>query len=335
MKKLAWLKWVAVVVVIGLAAYGVVKDLIRINNMDQSSVSYKGWLTVDGNRLLNQRKEEVQLKGVSSHGIQWFGELYNRDSLEKLKALGVNVFRVAMYTNEDDDGYAKNPGLKDKLTDLVDACIELDMYVIVDWHILNDNKPTIYQEQAREFFNEISSRYKDQPNVIYEICNEPNGDADWDRDIKGYAEDITRTIRNNSPRALVIVGTPRWSRELNVVASNPLNFENIVYALHFYAGSDNVTLRDKIDSFREKGLAVFVSECGVTDATGDGEIYADAFRRWADFLEERKISWVYWSFSNKNEGSAMMKPEYKDGDELEDYLSEAGLVVTQYLSPKK
>ena len=133
MKKL---KWLLVAVVVGLAAYGVVKDLIEINNMDPKSVTYNGWLSVDGNRLINQRKEEVQFTGVSSHGIQWFGELYNKENLEQLKALGVNIFRVAMYVNPDDDGYVKNRELKDKVMELVAICVELDMYVIVDWHIL-------------------------------------------------------------------------------------------------------------------------------------------------------------------------------------------------------
>ena len=333
MKNLKWLKWVAVAVVAGLAIYGVVKDLIRISNMD--SVSYNGWLTVDGSRLLNQHKEEVQLKGVSSHGIQWFGELYNKQSIEKLKAMGANVFRVAMYTNPDDDGYVTNRELKNKVFELIDACIELDMYVIVDWHILNDNKPTMYQTDAKEFFNEVSVKYQGKPNVIYEICNEPNGDADWENDVKGYAEDVIGTIRDNSPNALVIVGTPGWSREMVAVANSPLGFANVVYAVHFYAGSDNITLRNRIDDFREKGFAVFVSECGMTDASGDGRIYEEAFGRWVDYLEENKISWVYWSFSNKDEASAMLKPEYQDGDNLEEFLSESGLVLKEFLAPKQ
>ena len=333
MKNLKWLKWVAVAVVAGLAIYGVVKDLIRISNMD--SVSYNGWLTVDGSRLLNQHKEEVQLKGVSSHGIQWFGELYNKQSIEKLKEMGANVFRVAMYTNPDDDGYVTNRELKNKVFELIDACIELDMYVIVDWHILNDNKPTMYQTDAKEFFNEVSAKYRGKPNVIYEICNEPNGDADWENDVKGYAEDVIGTIRDNSPNALVIVGTPGWSREMVAVANSPLGFANVVYAVHFYAGSDNITLRNRIDDFREKGFAVFVSECGMTDASGDGRIYEEAFGRWVDYLEENKISWVYWSFSNKDEASAMLRPEYQDGDNLEEFLSESGLVLKEFLAPKQ
>lgn len=328
-------KWILAAIVAGLAIYGATKDLIKVSNTDFKSVSYNDWLRVDGNKIVNRRGEEVQFTGISTHGIQWFSELYTKENIETLKKdMGINIFRIAMYTNPDDNGYVGNNNLKEKVYELIDICVGLDMYVVVDWHILNDNKPTIYQEEAQGFFSELSAKYKDTPNVIYEICNEPNGDAEWERDVKGYAEDIISTIRDNSPKSLVIVGTPRWSREMVNVANSPLAFENIAYAIHFYAGSDNITLRDKIDNFRDQGFAVFVSECGTTDATGDGEVYEDAFKRWTDYLADRKISWINWSFSNKDEGSALLKPEYTVGDNLMDYLSESGQLLKRTLKPE-
>ena len=68
-----------------------------------------------------------------------------------------------------------------------------------------DNKPTMYQTDAKEFFNEVSAKYQGKPNVIYEICNEPNGDADWENDVKGYAEDVIGAIRDNSRQLFAIV----------------------------------------------------------------------------------------------------------------------------------
>ena len=327
-------KWLAGAAVAALAVFGIVKDLIRVNTMDHKSVSYSGWLSVDGNKIINEKHEEIQLTGVSSHGIQWFGDLYTRESLEKLKnEMGVSVFRIAMYTNSDDDGYAANPDLKNKAYEIIDAAIALDMYVVLDWHILNDNNPAIYKGEALGFFEEVTEKYSDKPNVIYEICNEPNGDVEWSKDVKPYAEEVISLIRKRSPKALVIVGTPGWSREMVAVANDPLSDDNVVYALHFYAGSDNKTLRDKIDDFREKGFAVFVSECSSTDFNGDDKVYTEAFGRWMDYLNENKISWIYWSFANKDESSAMLKPEYEIGSEMNfmEYLSESGELVKKYL----
>ena len=37
-------------------------------------VSYNGNLKLEGVNLVNQYNEKIQLKGVSSHGLQWFNE---------------------------------------------------------------------------------------------------------------------------------------------------------------------------------------------------------------------------------------------------------------------
>ncbi len=49
-------------------------------------------------------------------------------------------------------------------------------------------------QEACDFFAEMASKYSGHDNVIYEICNEPVG-ADWNSDIKPYAETVIGTIR--------------------------------------------------------------------------------------------------------------------------------------------
>ena len=321
MKKV--LKWLVAIAIAALAIFGIIMDLNKVDNTDFYSASYNGWLRVDGNRLVNQRGKELQLIGISSHGIQWFNDLYTKDNIAKLKSeFGANIFRVAMYVDESDDGYVKNQELKEQLTKIVDDCIALDMYVIIDWHILKDNNPQTHKSEAIAFFSEMAERYAKNPNVIYEICNEPNGDdVKWSSDIRPYAQEVVSAIRERSPDSIIIVGTPRWSTELAAIVNEPVDSHNIMYAIHFYAGSHNQSLRDKIDSFRDQNLAVFVSECGMTDATGDGDIYEEKFDRWMDYLKDRKISWLYWSFSDKDESSALLKEEFKLGDDFMEYLT--------------
>ena len=334
------LKYLLIIGVVALAIYGFVRDMINVNldNGDKMSVAYNGWLSVDGAKLVNRKNEEIQLKGVSSHGLQWFKDIYTKTNLERLKnSWGINVFRIAMYSDPDADGYVKNPGLYDDVTRIVDDCIELDMYVIVDWHILNDKNPETHKEEAIEFFSKLAERYADKPNVIYEICNEPNGDdVKWAENVKPYAEEVIGKIREKSEKSLIIVGTPDFSRDLRSTGRDIIELPNIMYALHFYAGSENGVLRDKIDDFREEGHAVFVSECGITDYSGDGEIHDENFKTWVDYLNEKKISWVYWSFSNKNEGSALLSSQYTDYElDFNDYLSEAGKAVKEYFPPRE
>jgi len=329
--------FVIVPIVLAAVAGGIVFFMTR-PPVDKSTVSYNGQLRVDGARIVNQHNEEVQLTGISTHGIQWYSKLYNATSIKELKdEFGINLFRVAMYVNADDNGYVANPSLKSKLYELVDAAIELDMYAIIDWHILNDNNPQTHKKEALKFFDEVSIKYAEYPNVIYEICNEPNGkDITWKDHIKPYAEEIIPKIREHAPKALIVVGTPDWSKDLVPVGKEPLDFENVAYALHFYAGSHNATLRKRMDNFREKGLALFATECGATDSTGDGKLYEEAFTRWEKYLNENKISWVYWSFSNKDEASAIVTKKYKPGkaDEetgIDRFLTESGQLLKRAL----
>lgn len=281
--------------------------------VSKNSVEYAGWLKTSGSQLQNEKGEPMQLRGISSHGIAWFSDLITYENLENLKKeWNINVFRIAMYTDPSASGYISNPEVnKEIVNQIIEMAKDLDMYVIVDWHILNDNNPQIYETQAREFFNELSKEYADTPNVIYEICNEPNGEnVKWNENVKPYAEDIVATIRANSPKSLIIVGTPDWCKDVDVAADNPLKFENIVYSCHFYAGSHGKLLQDNIEHCLQAGIPVFVSECGITDASGAGNIYDEDFKLWIDYLNEKNISWIYWSLSNKDESSSILTPQY-------------------------
>lgn len=303
-------------------------EKVVVNNL---SVSYNGWLNVDGNKLKNEKNEIVQLKGISSHGIEWFSNLITFDNLKTLKEdWKINVFRIAMYTDANGQGYVFSPDTNiESVTKVVDMAVDLDMYVVVDWHILNDNNPLIHKQEAKEFFDLISKKYSNTPNVIYEICNEPNGDTvTWEKDVKPYAEEIIPIIRKNSEKSLIIVGTPDWCKDLESPANNPLNYDNVAYSLHFYSGSHGDSLKYKVEYCLEKNLLVFVSECGMTDASGNGNLYFNEFKNWINYLNSKNISWIYWSLSNKAESSALLLPSYStESSAFNDYLTESGKLI--------
>ena len=295
------------------------------NNSKNNLVSYNGHLKIKNNTLVNQYDEPIQLKGVSSHGIQWYSEFANEQNLKTLRDdWKANLFRIAMYTSEN--GYIQNNNLKEKVKEIVNMAIKLDMYVIIDWHILSDGNPNIYKEEAKTFFKEMSELYQNTPNVIFEICNEPNGNVSWDNDIKPYAEDIIKIIRQNSSN-IIIVGTGNWSQDVIDASLNPVDDENTMYALHFYAGTHNDSLRSKASEAMTK-IPLFVSEWGVSDASGNGGIYLEEAQRWIDFMNQNNLSWACWSLSNKNESSALLLPS-SSVYISDEYLSEAGKFIKQ------
>ena len=296
-------------------------------NQKSNFVSYNGILSVKNNKLVNQNDEVIQLKGISSHGIQWFGNYITESNIKELKDnWNTNVFRLAMYTKEN--GYIDNKSLKDDVYKYADMIIKNDMYVIIDWHILSDGDPLTYKEEAIKFFDEVSKKYKDSPNVIYEICNEPNGNVTWDKNIKPYAKEVIKTIRKNSD-GIILVGTPTWSQEVDKPASDKIDEKNIMYTLHFYSGTHTSWLRDRAKEAL-KNIPIFVSEFGVSDSSGNGGVYLDEAKEWIKFLDENDISYINWSLTDKNESSALLKPG-SNGVINDNNLSESGKFVKQII----
>lgn len=284
-------------------------------------------LQVAGTQLVDDTGAPVQLRGISTHGLAWFPQYVNSVLFRELhEDWGANVVRLALYTQEY-GGWCEGgerQGLWQLLEDGIDYATDAGMYVIVDWHILSDGDPNTNLGDAKVFFEDVSKAYADRTNVLYEICNEPNGATTW-ADVKRYAEAIIPLIRKNDPDAVVIVGTPTWSQDVDVAAGDPLDFDNVMYSLHFYAASHGADIRAKAQSALDAGLPLFVSEFGICDASGNGAIDEAAAQEWMDFLNAHGVSYVMWSLSNKDESSAALLPScdkvfgFEDAD-----LSQAG-----------
>ncbi len=299
-----------------------------------------GKLSVKGTDIVDMNGDKYQLKGVSTHGITWFPDYVNKEAFETLRDdWGANLIRLAMYTDTGDSyGYCSG-GDKDEILALVDkgvsAATELGMYVIVDWHILSDSDPNNHIDDAKEFFDKVSKKYAAQENVIYEICNEPNGGTQWSS-VKSYAETIIPVIRANDKDALIIVGTPNWSQDVDIASQDPITgYDNIMYAVHFYAATHKDDLRNKVKTALDNGLPVFVSEFSLCDASGNGGIDYDSSDEWFELINENNLSYSSWSLCNKNETSALIKSDstatgsFSDGD-----LSDTGKYVRDRIMGK-
>ena len=293
-----------------------------------------GKLSVKGTQLVDKNGNNFQLKGMSTHGLAWFPGFVNENAFKTLRDdWNTNVIRLAMYT-EEYGGYCSG-GNKQELKALVDkgvqAATKLGMYVIIDWHILNDSNPQTNKAEAKAFFEEMSKKYKNYDNVLYEICNEPNGGASWDGDIKPYAEEIIPIIRNNSPDSVIIVGTPTWSQDIDKAAANPLKEKNVLYALHFYAATHTDWLRQRLTDCYNKGLPVFVSEFGTCDASGNGSNDFNQSKQWLSLLDKYGISYCNWNLANKNESSSVFKESAStDGNWSSGDYSEAGAWIRKW-----
>ncbi|MET8828685.1 cellulase family glycosylhydrolase [Streptomyces sp. NPDC004610] len=272
-------------------------------------VGINGQLTVCGTKLCNQYGNPIQLRGMSSHGTQWYPQCLTSGSLDALaKDWNADVLRVSTYVQEG--GYETDPR---KFTDLAHRLIEdatsRGMYVIVDWHMLTPGDPHYNLSRARTFFTEIANRHKDKLNVFYEIANEPSG-VSWST-IKSYAEQIIPVIRNIDSNAPVLVGTRAWS-SLGVsegateteVVNNPVNAGNIMYTFHFYAYSHRDEYLDTLSRAADR-IPMFVTEFGTQNYAGEGSNDFAMSQRYIDLMAAKKISWVNWNFSDDGRSGAV------------------------------
>lgn len=294
-----------------------------------------GKLAVSGTDLVDASGSKFQLKGVSTHGLTWFADFVSKDTYQYFKdSFGINLVRFAMYTDTGDSyGYCSG-GNKSEIEELlgkgVDAATDLGLYVIIDWHILNDNDPNMHIDDAKDFFDRISKKYASYGNVIYEIANEPNGGTTWDS-VKSYAETIIPIIRKNAPDAIIIVGTPTWSQDVDVAAADPITDQtNLMYAVHFYAATHKDDLRNKVQSALDSGLPIFVSEFGLCDASGNGSIDYDQSDAWFDLINDRNLSYAAWNISNKAETSSLFDSSCtKTSGFTDDDLSDSGRYIKE------
>ncbi len=299
----------------------------------ESFVARHGRLSVKGNRIVDQNSNPVVLRGMSLYWSQWKGQFYNADCIKWLRDdWNCTVVRAALGVGAG--GYLTNPEPeKAKVKAVVEAAIDLGIYVIIDWHVLQDGPKTV--QQAGAFFEEMAKTYGAKPNVIYEIWNEPLNTQDWATVIKPYHESVIARIRAQDPDNLIVCGTQTWSQDVDKAAVNPLGGTNIAYALHFYASTHRQPLRDKAAAALSRNIALMVTEWGASEASGDGRSDDQETRAWLDFMDKNQLSWCNWSVADLAETSAALRPAADaKGNWPMDAISASGRLVRDELAAR-
>jgi endoglucanase len=286
-----------------------------------------GRLHVDKTQLKDEHGNDVVLRGMSFGWHNFWPRFYNAEAVKWLhNDWNCSVLRAAMGV-EPANSYLQNPeDSKAKIEAVVDAAIKEGIYVIIDWHCHH-----IQLEAAKIFFKEMAEKYGKYPNIIYELFNEPET-ATWP-EVKAYSTELISMIRKIDADNIILVGCPHWDQDINLPADDPIaGFKNIMYTMHFYAGTHKQWLRDRTDYALKKGLPVFISESAGMEASGDGIIDVEEWQKWIDWAEKNKISWITWSVSDKNETcSVLQSGAASGGNWKESDLKESGIMARQYL----
>lgn len=276
---------------------------------DGTPIEVHGQLSVCETKLCDQNGDPIQLRGMSTHGIQWFDQCYTDQAFDVLaNDWQADVVRLSMYIQEG--GYETDPvRFTNRMHQLIDLATAKGMYVIVDWHMLTPGDPLYNLDRAKTFFNEIAQRHANKTNLLYEIANEPNR-VDW-ANVKSYADQVIPVIRAHDSDAVVLVGTTGWSSlglshgtSYHEIINNPVNADNIMYVFHFYAASHDQLY---INALSDASLVVpiFVTEFGTQDHAGEGANDFTRSQQYLDLMAERQISWVNWNYADDHRSGSV------------------------------
>lgn len=139
---------------------------INVSVRAQTPVAANGQLKVVNRQLTSQSGKAIQLRGMSSHGLQYFPNCFTASSVQTLaRDWGIDVFRSAMYV--DEGGYVTDKAKYRAFVDnLVDWTGQNGVYNIIDWHMLNPGNPFVHLDDAKEFFQIEAQKHAGKKHVI-------------------------------------------------------------------------------------------------------------------------------------------------------------------------
>lgn len=179
-----------------------------------------------------------------------------------------------------------------------------------------------------EFWNLIAGYFKDVPNVIFEIYNEPAfiDDKTWSQSAKFLVD----TIRDTGAKQIIIVSGTDYSYDLSYWAKNPMRESNIIYAAHIFPNR-----RFGLQSLDEmsESIPIIVTEWGyISKEEPVKQKYLIGIREnygmpMLELMERKGISWIACWYDNNWEPPMF----FENSNEKTNW----GEFILEYLSDNK
>lgn len=274
-------------------------------------VTKNGYLNTSKGYVANEKGEKTSLAGISYFWINEnpVGLFWNKETVDYLvDEYNMQVFRLPITISPcgsngqeacskyndvwgykeggSRENYRYNPEWMKEMADrVIKACIENDVYVIIDFH---EHKAENWVDLANDFFTYFASKWGEYPNVMYEIYNEPLCD---DQTVVNYAKKVIPTIRNIDKKNVIIVGSSEFSRHPDKVTDAGKGYENIAYTWHGYVKYNHQADWGQHSEWNTT-VPVVVTEWGCGQGGGDGDLRS--------IYKNRGVIHCFWSMANKN-----------------------------------
>jgi hypothetical protein len=305
-----------------------VKPQVPATPMDKMPLA----LHVDGNQIKNAKGETIWLQGVAIPSMEWTngGENILKSVKEALTNWNANTIRLCVKENfwAGKGPYQSDGGAYQRqvVEDAINLAGAHGAYTIIDLHRFRAP-----EKVHAEFWQDMATRYKNHPAVIFEIFNEPH-DISWEvwrnggfvstgkkkadvvaenkEKLKGFEsigmQALVDTIRNTGAKNLIIAGGLDWAYDLSGItrgfALDDPGGNGIGYVSHVYPWK-----RDWQGKFLDAAAKypVVITECGAPKERMSfipESAHEDPSTWVPDFLglvQKHKLHWTAWSFHPK------------------------------------
>jgi len=284
------------------------------------------WLIVNGNKLQDPTGKTIILRGsalIDIGSLYWYGGQSAAGitaRMDKVAAAGVqgHVVRLPVYPKVDynSGGDAtcspcpypvgtgptasctpKSPLSADDyvtkvLKPAVDYATSKNLYVIIDYHQIDNASSGTSAADAVTFWTDIAPRFAGASNVLYEPFNEPiDANVGWSA-LKPVAQRLIDTIRASAPKNIIIVPSNAWDQHPGDAASDPPSGTNLMYTAHIYATNWSTAFQSQVATAVAKA-PVFISEWGY--ASTDPSSFGTSLQTTVD---ANGASWTAWVTDN-------------------------------------
>jgi hypothetical protein len=280
-------------------------------------------LHVEGQYIKDDAGSNVKLHGVSIGDLDaiYKGDrktdstqavpITVEDIIDKGSDWNINAWRLPVHADVNDEtghhgwNVRNNPQwfFDNIIEPAVSKVISVGDYAIIDWHYVGvswDDATVIAKTEEFWLGNGtwpgIAAMYANNPNVIFELFNEPGGGSwsSWKTRAGGWINSIRGVGANN----LIIVGGPGWSQTLPQSAGDLFSAANIAYACHIYPQHVGSTMPNWIE-YTSSVAPVVMTEWGFENTgpapvSGTASAYGTIYKAYIN--GKPNVSWIAWCF---------------------------------------
>jgi len=205
----------------------------------------------------------------------------------------------------------------------VDYATSKNLYVIIDFHQIDDMTTGKSAADANTFWTDIAPRFASYANVLYEPFNEPiDYQASWSA-LKPVVQSFIDTIRAGAPNNLIIVPSHSWDQHPGDAASDPPTGSNLMYTAHIYPSNWNADFRTQLATAVAK-VPVFISEWGYGATDPNPHTWGTDLQT---LVDSDGASWTAWVTDNAWTPSIFADPSLTT-------LTDFGTLVHDWLGAK-